>query len=104
MSAEALALFIAGIVSPFLAQLVKEVLGLEGKVAAWAAFIVSMVIAILAMVLSGGFSGISLDDPATAAGALVTKIGVVFTIATLVYKSLEGKWGLKSSKDLEPAT
>ena len=96
MSAEAIALLIAGLIAPWLAQAIKDWLKLSGGAAAWLAFVVSVVVALVAVVVTGGLAAVPWADPPAAVVALAGICGAVFAIATLVYQSLWGKAGLGS--------
>ena len=96
MGAEALALLIAGLIAPWVIQAIKGWLGLSGAPAAWLTLVVSVVIAVVAVVVTGGLSAIPWSDPVAAVQALGVIGGVVFTIASMVYKTLEGKARLGS--------
>ena len=78
MDAQTLALFIAGILAPYITELLKRG-QVEGKKALWLAFVVSVVLAIGALLVTGG---LSVSDPTQFAGAA----GAVFSLATIIYK------------------
>jgi len=94
-----LALTVAGFLLPWVVQLVKEDLGLSDKTALWATFVVAFFGAVLAGAVVGDlFAPIPAGDPTAVVGELVARTMWVFGLATLVYKSLKGKAGLKSAK------
>jgi len=75
--AEGIALGIAGVVAPLLAQLIKKWSGTSGNVALGISIAVSAVIAVVAAFVSGDVHDI---------GELVKSAGTVFGIATVVFK------------------
>lgn len=84
MSAEALAVFLAGIVAPFVVEFLKRG-NLTGRIALWLAFGTSVVLAFMALLVTGGFDvGAIMADPTQLVGA----VGIVFSLATLVYKQI----------------
>ena len=85
MGAQAFAVFVAGLVAPFVIQVIKNYFGQNDKGALWLAFGVSVVIAVVALLVTGELPSVA--DP-TQLGAA---IGVVFSIATVVYKQFMAK-------------
>lgn len=81
MNAQTIALFVAGLIAPYIANLVKTD-RITGAWAAWLALLVSVVCALVALLVTGGLSD-ALTDP----GKLVEKAGAVFALSTLVYHS-----------------
>ena len=88
MTAEQLALFVAGLIAPFLAQLLKKWFGgIEAKAALWVAFGASAVLAALAMLLTGGLAfACDLSNPLGCIAGVLESVGVVFGLATVIYK------------------
>jgi uncharacterized Tic20 family protein len=79
-------LVIAGLVAPFVIQIIKTVFGdLEGKEALWATFGVSVVFAVAAGLLSGYLIAPAGDQVAVTSSVL-TQFGTVLGLATAIYK------------------
>ena len=93
MTAEQLALFVAGLIAPFLTQLLKKWFGdLEAKPALWVSFGASAALAAVALFLTGGFKiACDLGNPLTCITGIVEAIGVVFGLATVIYKFFMSK-------------
>ncbi len=89
VTAEALALILAGFVAPYLAQLLKRLFGdVEAMAALWLSFAVSVVLAGVAMLITGrlGWSA----PPTDPVGLLtwIFELGLaVFGLATMIYKT-----------------
>lgn len=66
----------------------KQQFKLEGIQALWLAFAVSVVLAIFALVLVGGFVMPPGGDPLAITARVIEWVGLVFATATLIYKSL----------------
>lgn len=75
--AEGLALTIAGVIAPIVTQLLKHLTDASGRLALIITVVVSAVVALLALYLSGEIHGI---------GDVLKQIGAVFALATVVYK------------------
>ena len=93
VTAEALALLLAGFVAPYLAQVLKRLFGdVEAMPALWLSFVVSVLLAAVAMLITGalGWSMPPLDPIGLV--SWVFELGLmVFGLATLVYKNLISK-------------
>lgn len=87
ITARALAMMIAGIVTPYLTQWLKKLFGgLEAKSALWVAFGVSVGVSVAALLFTGGMGWTPpLDEPVQTVTWFVEHVGVVFALATLVY-------------------
>ena len=72
---------LAGVVGVPLANAIKNQFGLEGKPAVWMTFGVAIVLAVVALFLSGQMSFIDFTPERA-----VSMLGVVFSTATLIYK------------------
>src|SRR6266550_4570360 len=89
MSAEAIAFFIAGLIqSPLQELLIRN--RLEGPRAAAATIAVSLLLALAATWITGGFAGgmvpaFSLADPSPLLGFLVAKLTPVYALSQLVF-------------------
>ncbi len=85
---EALALLMAGFVAPYLAQFLKRAFGgLEALPALWVSFGTSVVVALVALFITGELGWTS--PPAEPVALLTwfsTIAGSVFALATMVYK------------------
>jgi divalent metal cation (Fe/Co/Zn/Cd) transporter len=99
MNAETVALLIAGLIAPWIIQAIKGWLKLQGPAAAWMTLVVSVAIAVIAVAITGGLAAIPWSDPVAAVQALAAIGGVVFTIASLVYKTLGDRAKLGSGRD-----
>lgn len=86
---QTLALFLAGVVAVPLLQLLKRYTKLSGVPMVWIAFLSSMVIAVVTLVILGKAAGL-FSDPFTFFGSS----GIVMTLATLVYRSIKEKLNL----------
>ena len=88
MTAEQLALFVASLVAPFLIQYLKKWFGnLEAVNALWVAFGTSVVLGGLALFLTGGLGlACDLSDPLHCVAGAIEAVGVVFGLATVIYK------------------
>lgn len=93
MNAETLALFLAGLAAPYLANLVKG--QTSGAWAVWLALGVSVVCAAVALLLTGGLTD-ALTDPTR----LIERFGAVFALSTLIYKSWPG--GVPTATETKP--
>ena len=90
VTAEMLALFVAGLIAPYLTQFVKKLFGDHGGVpAVWLSFGVAMAISAVALILTGGLGWITPPTEPTAAFEWFAKyVGVIYALSTLVYKNL----------------
>jgi len=91
MEPEKLALVLAGILAPFVSQIIKWLVGqvggeLKDRVALWATFGLSVVLAAIVLTATGALN-LSGGDPTTIVSALLEAAGLVFGVATLIYKS-----------------
>lgn len=88
MTAEQLALFVASLIAPFAIQYLKKWFGdLEAVPALWVAFGTSVVLAGGALFLTGGLGlACDLSDPLHCIAGALEAVGVVFGLATVVYK------------------
>jgi len=91
VSAEQIALLLAGIVAPFVINVIKNWLGWSGKPALWLSFGCAVVVAVVAMLVAGQFQPIEWGNPLVAIEAVIKAAGVVFALATLVYKQFIAK-------------
>ena len=89
VTGEALALLIAGLVAPYLTQWLKRLFGgLEAKPALWLSFGVSVVIATLALIVTGQLGWTAPPgEPVEVISWFAQFAGAVFALATLVYKT-----------------
>lgn len=79
-------LVIAGLIAPFVTQLIKSIFGnLEGKEALWATFAVAFVFALLAYLVSGGLA-VPGGEPVEVVSSILTQFGTVLGLATAIYK------------------
>jgi len=98
VTAEVIALAIAGFVAPFIIDVLKRWWGLQDEKALWFAFACSVIIACLATTLAGvfkpgsGWGLVDWSDPLKAIAQIAAMAGPVFTLATLVY------WRILKSK------
>ena len=79
---------LVGTVGVPLVNWLKAQFKLEGIQALWLAFAVSVILAIVALVLVGGFVMPPGGDPLAIAARVIEWIGLVFATATLIYKSM----------------
>ena len=88
MTAEALALFITGLIAPVLIQQIKRLFGgTEGPKALWLAFVVSFGLAFLSILVTGGLAVVCVPgDPVGCTSSVLEAGLVVFGLATVVYK------------------
>jgi len=87
MTAEQLAVFVAGLIASPLTQLVKRILSLSGWKALYTFFIVAFLLAAFAMVLTGELSVPEfVEDPIAMSVNLGEALSSVFGLATVVYK------------------
>lgn len=93
MTAEMFALFVAGVVAPYLTQVLKKFFGdTEGITALWLSFGVSVGISVAALVLTGELGWVSMPaNPTAAIGWFVKYAGVIYALSTLIYKNLIGR-------------
>lgn len=75
MTAENLGLFIAGVLAPFLTQWIKSI-GIQDRAAQWLAVGVSVVLAVVAEVLTGGIP--SPDQFVKNASAVAVLAGLIY--------------------------
>ncbi len=98
MTAEVIALAIAGFVATFIIDVLKRRWGLQDEKALWFAFACSVVIALVATTIAGaitpgsGWGLVDWSDPLKAIAQIAAMAGPVFTLATLVY------WRILKSK------
>ena len=90
VTGEALALLIAGLVAPYLTQWLKGLFGgIEAKPALWLSFGISVVIAALALIVTGQLGWTAPPgEPVESISWFVQFAGAVFALATLVYKTI----------------
>ena len=94
MNAEAVALFLAGLVAPWLVKVFNRA-GWKGPRALWLSFVVSVVLAVIAQAATGGLAtGLAWDDPVRLIGELAARAGVVFALGQLVFQSLKDRMEL----------
>lgn len=87
MTAEQLALFVGGLIAPFLIQYLKKWFGdVEAKAALWVALGVSAALAAACQLLTGGFAVDCTTGPVGCIAGILEAIGVVFGLATVIYK------------------
>jgi len=87
MTAEQLAVFVAGLIASPLTQLIKKILGLAGWKALYAFFLVAFLLAAGAMFLTGELSVPKfVEDPVAMLTNLGEALASVFGLATVVYK------------------
>lgn len=86
-----LASLVAGVVCVPVLQLIKKWTGLKDVPMAWLSFIFSMIVAIGVCLLTGTVKAQELTP-----GLVFQASGVVFTTATLVYRSLKEKLNIKA--------
>lgn len=88
MTAEVLAIFIAGLVaSPFI-QFIKEKANVSGTVALWLTWILCGAIALVAQIATGELSlAMAIADPAVFFTELGLAFSAVLGLATIVYKA-----------------
>jgi len=79
MDTQSLALLLAGIIWPFLLQLLKRWVPVEGRVAQWVAVVVSFGLAILARGLTGGD---------LSAEGIISGGATVSVLALVIYRQL----------------
>jgi len=93
MTAEAFAIFVAGLIAPFLTQQLKKLFGgLEDERALWTAFAVSFALAVLAQLLTGELAVTCIaGDPAACTASVLKAAMTAFGLATIVYKMLLSK-------------
>jgi peptidoglycan biosynthesis protein MviN/MurJ (putative lipid II flippase) len=93
MTAEVFALFLAGLIAPFLTQQLKKWFGgLEDARALWTAFGVSFALAVLAQLLTGELAVACVaGDPVGCMSSILQAAMVAFGLATLIYKAFLGK-------------
>ena len=86
-SAEAIALLVAGLIAPFIAQLIKALGGYEDLRAMWAVIAVSAVLAAIALLATGEvpYEGPPLA-PLEFFAWFAARAGTVLGLATIVYK------------------
>jgi len=86
---------IAGIVLPWVVQALKRAFGASGRSVVWMAFFVSVVAAVIAAAVTGDvFSPIAASDPVAVVQEVTARGLWVLGLATLVYKTLRGRFGL----------
>jgi len=89
MTAETVGLFFAGLIAPILIQWLKKG-KLEGRTALYLSFGVSVVLAVVCMLLTGELPAVgSAGDPAALIASVLEAAGVVFALATLLYKTIK---------------
>ena len=90
VTAEMLALFVAGLFAPYLTQGLKKLFGnVEALPAVWLSFGVSIVVAALALVATGELGWVTPPtDPTQTFVWLAKYVGVIYGLATLVYKNI----------------
>lgn len=95
VTAELLALFVAGLIAPYLTQLLKILFGnTEGTRALWLSFGVAILISAVALLLTGEMGWVTPPTEPTLAFAWFAKyVGVVYALSTLVYKNLISRPG-----------
>lgn len=87
MTAKMLGLFLVGIVVPILTQWLKKG-EVEGRKALYLTFAVSGAVAVVSMVATGEWPMVgTTGDPVALVDSLLKGVGVVFTLATLLYKT-----------------
>jgi hypothetical protein len=91
VTAEQIALLLAGIVAPFLINVIKNWLGWSGKPALWLSLACSVVIAVVAMLIAGQFQPSDWSNPLLAADAILKACAIIFALATLIYKQFMAK-------------
>lgn len=93
VTARALAMLVAGIVAPYLTQWLKKRFGgLEARPALWVAFAVAVGLSAVALIVTGEMGWVPpLGEPVQAVTWFLEHVGVVFTLATLIYKTLISK-------------
>ncbi len=93
MTAEAFALFLAGLIAPFLIQQIKKLFGgWEDTRALWLAFAVSFVLAAGAQLLTGEFAlACVAGDPAGCVSSVLEAAMAAFGLATVIYKVFMSK-------------
>ena len=92
ITGEGLALLIAGLIAPYLTQLLKKWFGgLEARPALWLAFGVSILVSVLALLATGALGWTAPPtEPVAAIGWFAKMAGSVFALATLVYHQFIG--------------
>lgn len=90
--AEGIAIGIAGVAAPLLAQLVKRLFGASGFTAVIVSFIASAAIAVVAMYMAGEIHSF---------GDVVKQVGAVFALSQLIYR---GYIAAKESASEKPPT
>jgi len=78
---EQIALLIAGVVAPFITQYLKYLLNTQDRLAHALSIAVAVVIAAVALLLTGG---LSFEQPE----GFILKLGGVFALAQIVYRQL----------------
>lgn len=87
MTAQTLALFIAGVIAPILTQWLKRG-KIEGRAALYLTFGVSTLLAVVCMLVTGELPSLgSVGDPILLITSILEAAGVVFALATLLYKT-----------------
>lgn len=91
MTAEQIAIFLAGLFAPFLIQLLKGG-KIKGTSALWLTFGISFVLAGVAEWLTGGLKlAINAGDPIAAMDAVQEAFLIIFTLSQGVYKFFQDK-------------
>jgi len=75
--AETIALLAAGLIAPFLTDLIKRLIGVKKVLALCLAVLVSVVLALLSLLIAGVLEG---------TGIAALGSGAVFSLATIIYK------------------
>jgi len=79
---------LVGTIGVPLVNWLKAQFKLDGIKALWLAFGASVILAIFALVLTGGFVVPPGGDPLAIAARVIEWVGLVFATATLIYKSM----------------
>lgn len=93
MDAQAVAFFVAGLAQPFLQEIVQRE-RLSGNAAHYATLAFSALLALLAVYITGGFSGaaaprFTLLDPSPLLGFLVVKAAPIYLLSQVVFKQFK---------------
>lgn len=91
------ALFLVGILSPFITKLFKTLFGenVNGTAAVWLAFVISFILSLFVVFSVEGVTGLpSLKDPVGVVSWVIAKVGLVFGVSQFVYQHLKQKLNL----------
>lgn len=89
MTAEMVGLFFAGLIAPVLVQWLKKG-KIEGRAALYLTFGVSALLAVACMLVTSELPPVGpAGDPVTLIASILEAAGVVFALATLLYKTIK---------------